>query len=130
MVFLNATFKNYMENTMTDFNTQIHPFKWVEHDDSISVIMSDVGDYKQFIFDSRADEGFEGSGYDWQSLAIVFLEEQLTHLQYAINFDSEGSMFCAYSDNQDALKEFIIGFKNACENDELILSIFKNAELD
>lgn len=115
---------------MTDFHTQIHPFKWVEHDNSASVIMSDVGDYKQFIFDSRADEGFEGSGYDWQSLAIVFLEEQVPHLQDDISFDSESGMFCAYSDNVDALKEFILAFKNACENDELILDLFSRAELD
>lgn len=115
---------------MLDFDTQITPFKWVEHDDSVSVIMSDVGNYQQFIFDSRADEGFEGGGYDWQSLAIVFLEEQLPYLQDDINFDSESSMFCAYSDNSDALKEFIIAFKNACENQTLILDIFSRAELD
>ncbi|MDO4895784.1 MAG: immunity 51 family protein [Moraxella sp.] len=115
---------------MSDVNTQIRPFKWVEHDHSVSVIMNDVGDYQQFVFDSRADEGFEGSGYDWQSLAVVFLNEKMPHLADKIHFDSESSMFCAYSQNNNALKEFIVAFKNACENDELILDIFSRAILD
>ena len=115
---------------MPDFKNQITPFMWVEHDDSVSVIMNDVGDYQQFIFDSRADEGFEGNGYDWQSLAVVFLEEQLPHLVDDIAFDSEGSMFCAYSNNADALKEFITTFKSTLADNELILDIFSRAELD
>ena len=59
----------------------ITPFSWIDGDTSVSVIMNDIGSYQQDIFDSRADEGFEGGGYDWQSLAVVFLEEKLPHLQ-------------------------------------------------
>lgn len=92
--------------------------------------MNDVGDYQQFIFDSRADAGFEGNGYDWQSLAKVYLQEKLPELSCVINFDSEGSMFCAYSKDAEALQTFVMAFKEACENDELILDIFSRAELD
>ena len=35
---------------------------------SASVFLN-VGEYLQEIFDTREDEGFEGSGYDWRSLA-------------------------------------------------------------
>lgn len=115
---------------MSDFKQQISPFFWVETEHSFSVCLSDIGEYCQDIFDSRADEGFEGSGYDWQSLAIVFLQEHLPELEDDIQFDSEGSMFCAYSDNADALKTFIIAFKKACEDKDLILDIFSRAELD
>lgn len=115
---------------MSDIKTLITPFIWVEHDHSVSVIMNDVGDYKQHIFDSRIDEGFEGGGYDWQSLAVVFLEERLPHLADVVRFDSESSMFCTYSTDADALKEFIVAFKSALDDNTLILDIFSRAELD
>lgn len=115
---------------MTTFKQAIAPFLWVEHATGVSVIMNEVGDYQQFIFDSRADEGFTGNGYDWQSLAVVFLKETLPELVDVINFDSESGMFCAYSDNQTALNTFVVAFKKACENKALILALFQKAELD
>jgi hypothetical protein len=39
-------------------------------------------------------------------------------------------MFCAYSSNSEALKQFILGFKEACENESLIQDLFSRAELD
>lgn len=39
-------------------------------------------------------------------------------------------MFCAYSSDSEALKEFIVSFKEACENEKLILDLFSRAELD
>ena len=39
-------------------------------------------------------------------------------------------MFCAYSENKNALKDFILRFKDACENEKLILDLFSRAELD
>lgn len=117
---------------MTDFKTQISPFYWVDSQNHCSVCMTDVGSYKQDIFDSRTDEGFEGSGYDWQSLAVVFLAEQLPHLTDKISFDSESSMFCAYTtkENASALQEFIVAFRQALDDNALILDIFSRAELD
>lgn len=113
-----------------EFESQITPFFWVEHTNSYSVNMSDIGHYKQEIFDSRADEGFEGGGYDWQSLAMVFLEEKMPQLEDKINFDSESSMFCVYSSDKEALQQFIIAFKKACENPPGIMDLFSRAELD
>lgn len=108
---------------------KIAPFFWVEHDNSASVCLN-VGEYKQDIFDSRADEGFEGSGYDWESLARVFLDEVCPDLTEKIDFDSEGSMFCAYSKDSGALEEFIHIFKSTCEDNTKILDLFSRAELD
>lgn len=116
--------------SQTDLQQQITPFIWMEHDDNFSVCLMDVGHYKQTIFDSRADEGFEGNGYDWQSLATVFVTEQLPELADIIHFDSESSMFCAYASDKQALQRFIVAFKTVCDNDVLILDIFSRAELD
>ncbi len=107
----------------------ITPFFWVQHDNHASVCL-DIGTYKPHIFDTRADEGFEGNGYDWASLAQVFLQEKKPALQEKINFDPEGSMFCVYSSDLEALEEFILSFIKACEDDSLIQDLFSRAELD
>lgn len=112
-----------------NFKESIKPFFWVEHENSVSGCLN-VGEYKTKIFKTREEEGFEGNGYDWGSLAKVFLEEQHPELLNFIKFDPEAGMFCAYSSNPDALKTFIIAFKEACENETLIQDLFSRAELD
>ncbi|WP_281322560.1 immunity 51 family protein [Flavobacterium aestivum] len=114
---------------INDLETVINPFFWTEHEKSVSVCLY-VGEYKTEIFLAREEEGFEGNGYDWASLAHVFLEEQKPELIDIVRFDPEGSMFCAYSSDAEALKTFIISFKEACENENLIQDLFSRAELD
>ncbi|MDM1555185.1 immunity 51 family protein [Chryseobacterium indologenes] len=111
------------------FKETIKPFFWVQHANSFSVGL-DVGGYKQEIFNARADEGFEGSGYDWGSLAQVFLDEKRPDLADGIRFDPEGGMFCAYSSEENKLKDFILDFKKACEDEVLIKDLFSRAQLD
>ena len=48
-----------------NFEEIIKPFFWVEHEKSASLCLSSLN-YKAEIFDSRADEGFLGNGYDWE----------------------------------------------------------------
>lgn len=107
----------------------IKPFFWVEQEKIVSVCLN-VGEYKTDLFQTRKEEGFEGNGYDWGSLAKVFLEEQKPELIMDIKFDPEAGMFCVYSSNKDALKTFIVEFKQTCENAVLIQDIFSRAELD
>ena len=89
-----------------------------------------VGDYKTELFQTREDEGFEGNGYDWASLAQVFLEELKPDLLNLVKFDPEADMFCAYSADYKALKSFIISFRETCENNIFIQDLFSRAELD
>jgi tetratricopeptide (TPR) repeat protein len=112
-----------------EINNMIKPFFWVEHSNTASVCL-DVGMYLQDIFDTRTNEGFEGGGYDWGSLAQVFLDECRPDLKNTINMDSEASMLVAYSEDEVALRDLIISFKSACENKTLILDLFSRAELD
>jgi hypothetical protein len=111
-----------------NFEMTIRPFFWVGHENSFSVCL-DVGEYKTEVFQTRK-EGFKGNGYDWASLAQVFLEEKMPDLMDVVEFDPESDMFCAYSSNADALKKFITSFKDACENDNLIQDLFARAQLD
>jgi len=114
---------------INNFKELIKPFFWVEHENSVSVCLN-AGEYKTEIFQTRENEGFEGNGYDWGSLANVFLEEHQPELQKVVKFDPEAEMFCAYSSNPDALKTFIIAFKETCENKTLIQDLFSRVRLD
>lgn len=113
----------------TNFKETIKPFFWVEHSNSVSVCL-EIGNYKHDLFKTRIDEGFEGNGYDWASLAKVFVNEREHKFKKTIKFDPESSMFCAYSSESETLKEFIISFKQACEDDKFIKDLFSRAELD
>nr|WP_280114372.1 immunity 51 family protein [Paenibacillus camerounensis] len=106
------------------------PFKLVEQANGGMSVILVVGSYKHELFAARADEGFEGNGYDWASLASVFLEERMPQLLELVHFDPEADMFCAYSSDRAALQDFILGFKQACENEQLIHDLFSRAELD
>jgi len=112
------------------FAEKIKPFRFIDHDSGRVSLILNVGSYKEEIFQTRAEEGFEGNGYDWGSLAAVFLEERMPQLADRIRFDPEADMFCAYSDNREALQSFAIGFKEACEDDAVIRDLFSRAELD
>ncbi|EFM35334.1 immunity 51 family protein [Streptococcus oralis] len=116
-------------------NKKISPFKFLVHDEETqsvrgSLIYYPGGEYRQEVFDTREDEGFEGNGYDWASLALIFLEEKMPELSESIDFDPEGSMFCAYSSNIDALATFALGFKEFCDDSESMIDLFSRAELD
>ncbi|MFD2327668.1 Imm51 family immunity protein [Cohnella sp. GCM10020058] len=112
-----------------ELDEELAPFKLVGHGDSASVILS-AGIYKQELFRMREDEGFEGSGYDWGSLAAVFLEERMPELSGVVRFDPEAGMFSAYSGDREAVVRFARAFKAACEDDALIRDLFSRAELD
>ncbi|WP_372628926.1 Imm51 family immunity protein [Cohnella sp.] len=47
-----------------------------------------------------------------------------------VRFDPEAGIFCAYSDRKEDLLRFAAGFKQSCENDELIHDLFSRAILD
>ncbi|MDI4647496.1 Imm51 family immunity protein [Cohnella sp. F6_2S_P_1] len=108
---------------------ELAPFKLVDYGSGTSVIVN-AGVYKQELFRMREDEGFEGSGYDWASLAAVFLEERMPELTGVVRFDPEADMFSAYSGDREAVVRFARAFRAACEDETLIRDLFSRAELD
>ena len=118
-----------------NINGIIAPFNLLVYDEDPknvrgALIYYPDGEYRQEVFDTREEEGFEGNGYDWASLALVFLEEKMPELRDAIDFDPEGSMFCDYSSKVDALSRFGLGFKEFCDDIEAMKDLFSRAELD
>lgn len=112
-----------------EFTETIRPFFWSEQAHSASFCL-EAGSFRNEIFASRAAEGFEGSGYDWASLAEVFLTEMQPHLAGIVKFDPEGSMFCAYSADKEALQQFALAFRAAVADERRATDLLSRAELD
>lgn len=108
-----------------EFKKEIAPFFWSEYGGTFSVCLN-AGDYLQEVFEIR---GTLGSGYDWESLARVFLEDKCPDLAGKIRFDSEAGMFCACSENAATLQEFVRKFKKTCEDTSSVLNLLRFAEL-
>jgi len=110
---------------MMDYINEFSPFSYHEHEDgSASVEMYTDNKYKSDLFKTRKKEGFDGSGYDWESLAQVFIQEKMPDLQDKFAFDSEYLCFVVYSSDKGALRKFVSLFKEACEDDTLIIDLF------
>ena len=86
--------------------------------------------YKDEIFMERYCEGLDGSGYDWNALARVFIMEIMPELSGIIKFDSESSMFCVYSEEKEAVFKFAAAFHTMCENESLMKKLFSKAKLE
>lgn len=114
---------------MDNWKESIKPFEWVQYKERFSVCL-ETGDYLQDVFDARSDEGFEGNGYDWESLAKALIKEKCQELADGLEFDSEADMFCVYSKDDKILRDFICLFKKVCEDKNIIMDIFSRAELE
>jgi len=113
---------------MTDKETY-HPFILID-EDFRSLIMSDTHMVsKQDIFHERADEGWEGNGYDWTSIAHVLVDEELTHRKGDLSFDPEAGMFSAQG-SLEALQDLATEMQKIYNDDARIRDLLSRAELD
>ena len=108
---------------------QIKPFKLVRGTDSTSLILS-AGEWQQAVFDERADDGFQGSGYDWCSVADVFLDDTQPAWRDDIQFDPEADMFCVWSSKPESIAAFALAFHAACADTAHLRDMLSRAELD
>ena len=118
-----------------EFNKQLEPFKLMVFDEGTEDVWATLvlwlnEDYKQKVFDTRQEEGFVGNGYDWNSLAMVFLEEKMPELMEVLTFDSQVGLFSIGSENVEAVKRFAIGFKALCDDESKMIGLFSRATLD
>ena len=118
-----------------DLNKQLEPFKLMVFDEGTEDVWATLvlwlnEDYKQNVFDTRQDDGFLGNGYDWNSLATVFLEEKMPELVDALSFDSEEGLFSIGSEDVEAVKKFAIRFKALCDDESEMMDLLSRATLD
>ena len=112
-----------------EFKNQIKPFFFSEYNGSYSALL-DAGTFKNEVFEKYYDKGIEGGGYNWDALAALYIEENLPHYKEELDHDSEAGMFCIYSKNELAIHDFLMGFKNYCEDDEKFLDLMERADFD
>lgn len=118
-----------------DLNKQLEPFKLMVFDEGTEDVWATLvlwlnEDYKQNVFDTRQEERFLGNGYDWNSLATVFLEEKMPELVDALSFDSEEGLFSIGSEDVEAVKKFAIRFKALCDDESEMMDLLSRATLD
>ena len=118
-----------------EINKQLEPFKLMVFDEGTEDVWATLvlwlnDDYKQNVFDTRQEEGFVGNGYDWNSLANVFLEENIPELMEVLSFDSEAGLFSIGSEEVEAVKKFALGFKVMCDDESEMTDLFSRATLD
>ena len=118
-----------------EFNKQLEPFKLMVFDEETEDVWATLvlwlnEEYKQNVFDTRQEEGFVGNGYDWKSLAMVFLEEKMPELMEVLSFDSEAGLFSIGSEDVEAVKKFALGFKALCDDESAMIDLFSRAALD
>ena len=120
---------------LEELKNRIKPFYLWDYNNTISLCLGDLTEasdktaFKWEIFISRTDEGFIGSGYDWLSLAQVFLAEKMPELKGRIDFDNtSGECFCAMFTNEETLKKFALEFRAMCDDDKLMRNLFSKAK--
>ena len=118
-----------------ELNKQLEPFKLMVFDEGTEDVWATLvlwlnEDYKQNVFDTRQDDGFLGNGYDWNSLATVYLEEKMPELVDALSFDSEEGLFSIGSEDVEAVKKFAIRFKALCDDESEMMDLLSRATLD
>ena len=118
-----------------EFNKHLEPFKLMVFDEGTEDVWATLvlwlnEDYKQNVFDTRQDDGFLGNGYDWNSLATVYLEEKMPELVDALSFDSEEGLFSIGSEDVEAVKKFAIRFKALCDDESEMMDLLSRATLD
>lgn len=88
---------------MNEEELKYWPCTLVEHDDHCSIIFS------RFHYFDDYFEGADCGGYTIQRLAKRLTKE---HGIKGLKYDSEASMFCAYSENKELLESLCVLFKN------------------
>ncbi len=86
-----------------------------------------------FDCDTPADEiiedaGHEANGYFWEGVAQLVIAKEAPAIADKISYDSEGSMFCAVSEDGEAL-EVLAGIMGPVTNDpERVAAILEEAD--
>src|SRR5258706_1901748 len=95
-----------------------------------SLILSDDDMEARFnIFEEKADEGWQGNGYDWTSIAKVVVDEKMPDLKDEFDFEPEAGMFSA-SGSLEALKRLGEEMKKVFDHEDSLRDFLSRAELD
>ncbi|MBQ7990232.1 MAG: hypothetical protein IJ080_07715 [Oscillospiraceae bacterium] len=106
----------------------IEPFYIVE-EEGFALCLETDGTFHPELFALRADEGFEGNGYDVEAVAVQYLNECAPYLIRDIIFDSEAGMFVAMSEEREPLEDLAEGLCELFADEEKAKDLFSRAEI-
>jgi hypothetical protein len=85
-------------------------------------------------FDSTADVfeemGYEGGGCGWHGVVDALVRRKVPRLARNLEYDPEGSLFAALSDDPNALNEVAVLIRNALDDPALLRQALENADPD
>ncbi|RLP05871.1 hypothetical protein D9T14_13120 [Propionibacterium australiense] len=82
------------------------------------------------VFATRADEGAEGSGYDWAALTRVLIDERAPELVDLVELDPDAQELLVFSTDMKALKKLKILLEQLANDPSQARSLFSRAELE
>ena len=82
------------------------------------------------VFASRADEGAEGSGYDWAALTRVLIDERAPELADLVELDPDAQELLVFSTDMEALKKLKILLEQLVDSPKDARALFSKAELE
>ncbi|MDE6674186.1 MAG: immunity 51 family protein, partial [Acetatifactor sp.] len=66
-------------------------------------------------------------GYDWERIAVTFIDENLPELRAKFDFDCEADTFSVQSSKKKILREFAIAFHQFCMDKEAFEKLLKQS---
>ena len=100
------------EEALEELCEEIAPFFWVEQAQGASVGLRTDTELQSVC----TGQGLQGTGFDWDTLAKRYVEEQAPALKGKLEFDSQEDLFSGYARDEAALQTFIRGFREVCED--------------
>lgn len=103
------------------------PCTLVEHDDgNYSLCFTDFN----ATADTFEEMDQEGGGYGWHGVVDALVRMKAPKLQKQLDYDPEGSMFVALSDDKDVLKKVAELIRAAIADPKLLKQAIKKADPD
>jgi hypothetical protein len=111
---------------MSSDTPEISPLKIVEGEDGEYSLILGTGD--NAADDTIVELGHEPNGPFWDGVATLLIQEELPDLEDEIEFDSEAGMFCAISEDREALERLGALMAKIATSDSEVRDVVRRAE--
>lgn len=99
----------------------IAPFRWMAAGGTYTLTLeADALNRECF-----EETGALGNGYDWERIAVAFIDENMPELRAKFAFDCEADTFSVQSSAKKVLREFAIVFHQFCMDKEAFEKVIK-----
>jgi hypothetical protein len=99
-----------------------------EHEPGTFGLSLSLCDMTDAVADVFEEFGQEGGGYGWEAVARSALQAQAPQLADRLDFDPEGSMFMAYGEDAEALKELGLLLQQALRDRSVLRELIEAAD--